>query len=341
MPLFLPHFNLQSVNTLAVPATAHTYVCVNTKEELLEALIFSKENALPVLILGGGSNIVLREDFPGIVIHLKSKGIDLVQESSTHYWVRAQAGEIWAEFVDYCLDQAYWGLENLSLIPGCVGAAPIQNIGAYGVELADVFSELTALDIQSGLEVTFPLESCRFGYRNSVFKGELKDRFVILSVTFKLSKQPNLVAVYPALQEFIYSEAIQHPGPKDIAEAVCHLRRSKLPDPKDLPNVGSFFHNPVISIEQFLTLEAAYPQVVAYPQGDSVKLAAGWLIDKAGWRGFIGDAGVHAKQALVLTNPKRLMGSSVLDLAEQVKADVFEKFGVNLTIEPRIYPDFS
>lgn len=341
MPLYLPHINLQRYNTLASPVMAQFFVSVTTELELLEAVKFARERKLPLLVLGGGSNIVLRDDFPGLVIHIHLLGKDLVNEDDDYVYVKAAAGENWHEFVEYCLDYQYWGLENLSLIPGSVGAAPIQNIGAYGVELENVFSELTALDVQSGLSVTFVKDSCQFNYRDSVFKGALKDKYIITSVTFKLYKRPHLVLEYPALKNALSGYAEDSITPNLVSEVVCNIRQSKLPEPKQIPNVGSFFKNPIVSESILQSIQKNYPAIVSYPAGEGkVKLAAGWLIDCAGWKGNNeGGAAVHDQQALVLTNPHRLKGQAVLDLAQKIQASVFSLFGVELEIEPRIYPE--
>ena len=337
--LYLPHVNLQNYNTLASPVCADFFVSVKDEAELMAALRFAKENNLPLLVLGGGSNIVLHDDFPGLVIHIQFMGKELVREDAEHVYIKAAAGENWSDFVDDCLDEQSWGLENLSLIPGNVGAAPIQNIGAYGVELKDVFSELTALEIKSGLSITFTAEACQFGYRDSVFKNALKDQFIITSVTFKLTKLPALKVHYPALRDALANVPADKITPELVSQVVCDIRRSKLPDPKTIPNVGSFFKNPIVSRATLAAIQQAFPKLVAYPVDEnSVKLAAGWLIDHAGWKGFSKGAAVHEQQALVLTNPNRLRGSAVLEVAELIKASVFSKFGVELEQEPRSYP---
>lgn len=339
MSLYLPHFNLQNYNTLASPVCADFFVSVKDEAELVAALKFSKENNLSLLVLGGGSNIVLHDDFPGLAIHIQLMGKEWVREDAEYIYIKAAAGENWSDFVDYCLDEQYWGLENLSLIPGNVGAAPIQNIGAYGVELKDVFSELTALEIKSGLPITFTAEACQFGYRDSVFKEALKDQFIITSVTFKLTKIPALKIHYPALRDALANTPSENITPELVSQTVCDIRRSKLPDPGIIPNVGSFFKNPIVSTSTLSVIQQTFPNVVAYPvDGNSVKLAAGWLIDLAGWKGFSKGAAVHEQQALVLTNPQRLRASAVLEVAELIKASVLSKFGVELEQEPRNYP---
>lgn len=340
MPLFLPHFNLQKFNTLAVPALAQYFVSVKTDDELREALAFARTENLPLLLLGGGSNIVLRADFRGLVIQIKLQGKEVVDENDEFVWLKVAAGENWHQLVEYSLDNALYGLENLSLIPGSVGAAPIQNIGAYGVEIKELVAELSALNIRSGLSVTFTNESCQFGYRDSIFKQSLKDQYVITSVTFRLRKQPQLNLTYPALRAALANIAEEDITPQQVSAAVIDIRQTKLPDPAVIPNVGSFFKNPVISQQQFDALKAEHPAIVSYPAAaNQVKLAAGWLIDQAGWRGReVGGAVVHELQALVLTNPLRSSGQAVLALAELIKKSVFEQFGVILEMEPRIYP---
>ena len=340
VPLFLPNFDLQHLNTLGVPVKAQYYVSVTDEEELLEALRYASSEKLPLFILGGGSNIVLCDDLPGLVVHVRLQGKTLVAEDNEFVWLRVAAGENWHELVEYCLDFHYWGLENLSLIPGSVGAAPIQNIGAYGVELKDVFEELTAIDIRSGLPVTFTRDSCEFGYRDSIFKGRLRDQYLITAVTFKLHKQPHLVLSYPALRDALATHTLESITPQQVSQVICEIRRNKLPEPAQIPNVGSFFKNPVIPATQYESLRANHPQLVAYPVDDQqVKLAAAWLIDNAGWRGQVcGPVAVHGQQALVLTNPGHAKGHEVVALAERIQLSVFEKYGVALEPEPRFYP---
>jgi UDP-N-acetylmuramate dehydrogenase len=341
VPLYLPDFNLQAHNTLAVPARARYFVSVSTGEELREALAFVKMEKLPLLALGGGSNLILRADFPGVVVHINLLGKTLVREDSEYVWLRVAAGENWHQLVEHCLKRHYWGLENLSLIPGSVGAAPIQNIGAYGVELESVFEELQALEVSSGNSLSFDRDACEFGYRDSVFKHRLRDSCIITSVILKLHKVPKFTLEYPALRAALADVSPAEITPQMVSDAVCRVRRSKLPDPHDLPNVGSFFKNPIISREQLLALQQRFPDIVSYPVNEGqAKLAAGWLIDKAGWRGHIGASGVavHSQQALVITNPERAPGSAVLALAEAIQASVLREYGVRLEPEPRIYP---
>lgn len=339
MPLYLPHFNLQPYNTLASPVCADFFVSVSTESELLASLKYAQEHSLPILVLGGGSNIILCDDFPGLAIKINLKGKDFVSETEEHIYIKAAAGENWQEFVEYCLDNHYWGLENLSLIPGSVGAAPIQNIGAYGVELRDVFAELSAIDIFSGLRVTFTHDSCQFGYRDSIFKGALKDNYIITSVTFRLSKKPFINTHYPALKTILAQYDADEVSPELIHEVVCDIRRTKLPDPAILPNVGSFFKNPIVSVAQLKTIQMIHPDVVFFTYTEGlVKLAAAWLIDRGGWKGFSADAAVHSQQALVLTNPNKLKAHVVLALAKDIQESIYDQFGVSLELEPRVYP---
>jgi len=340
--LFLPEFDLQRFNTLAVPARARFYVAVSNAQEIREALTFAEQHQLPILALGGGSNVVFSGDYPGLVVHIKLRGIVPLDEDDASVWVRVAAGENWHEFVQHCLMMGCYGLENLSLIPGSVGAAPIQNIGAYGVELKDRMVELSAIDIRSGLSVTFTAEGCDFSYRDSVFKRSARDRYIITSVTFKLDRHANVVLDYPSLQQRLNTSGPTTGTitPEQVASAVISVRQEKLPDPAEIPNAGSFFKNPIIDAAQYALLRQRFSDLVAYPQANGrVKLAAGWLIDHAGWRGYRdGEVAVNAKQALVITNPGRGTGAQVLALADKITRSVQQRYGVDLEIEPRVYP---
>lgn len=338
--LIAPEFNLQSLNTLAISAKADYFAAVDDTEGLLKVLAFAREKELPLLPLGGGSNVVLAADFPGVAVKINILGRELVHETDEAVWLRVGAGENWQDLVEYCLNFHYWGLENLSLIPGSAGAAPIQNIGAYGTELKDVFAELEAIQISSGLKVTFDRDACHFGYRDSIFKGRCKDQYIITSVTLKLNKVAEHNLSYPALSNALKSIPAESLTPADVAAAVCDIRRSKLPEPKLIPNAGSFFKNPVVSREHFDNIVSGNAGMPHYDQDDgNIKLAAGWLIEQAGWKGreFAG-ALTHKDQALVITNPDRVSGRAVLSLAEKIQSSVFDKFSVNLEVEPRIYP---
>ncbi len=333
------HYPLDGANTLGVPARAGNYVKVSSCDELKEALKVAQELKLKVLILGGGSNLLLPDVFVGLVIHIDIKGIEVVGEDDTHVFLRVGAGVVWQDLVEHCLNFHYWGLENLSLIPGTVGAAPIQNIGAYGVELQSVFYELNAVQIQSRIDVTFDNDGCEFSYRNSAFKGRLKDQFVISSVTFKLFKTPHLVLHYPALQQALARYPEAEITPDIVSRCVCEVRRSKLPDPSDIPNVGSFFKNPIIAKQKAEDLQKSFADLATFPvDADTVKVAAAWLLDKAGWKGFLDDGlGFYSEQALVLINPGRHSSKEVLALAKRVQEDVKLKFDIELEREPISY----
>ncbi len=338
--MLTPNYNLQPFNTLSISAQAKFFATVSNLPSLLDVVSTARKKKLPLLLLGGGSNIVLTDNFPGIAIKLNLMGRELVKETDECVWLRAGAGENWHELVNHCLSHHYWGLENLSLIPGCAGAAPIQNIGAYGVELKDVFYELEAVQISTGDTVVFNKDACQFGYRDSIFKGRLKDQFIITSITLKLCKTPKHTVVYPALAAALKAIPEASLTPVDVSTAVCAIRRSKLPAVEEIPNAGSFFKNPLISHALYSTLQRSHPTMPAYDQGAAgVKLAAGWLIEQAGWKGKgMGGVLMHKHQALVLTNPKRASGAAVLKLAQAVCTSVVERFGVELEIEPRVYP---
>lgn len=332
--------NLQAHNTLAVPARARYFAEADDIPSVRAALEFARAQALPLLILGGGSNIVLGDDFPGLVLQVGLLGRELIAEDDHYYYLRVAAGENWVQLVDYCLQRGYWGLENLSLIPGSVGAAPIQNIGAYGVELCELFWELEAVAVDSGEQVRFDRQACEFGYRDSVFKGRLRDRYLITSVTLKLHREPQLNLSYPALREALADQPAEQLTPAQVSRAVCAIRRSKLPDPAVVPNVGSFFKNPLVTVEQYQSLQEDWPDLVAFPVDDRrVKLAAAWLIDRAGWRGYReGPVAVHHSQALVLTNEGHGSGAMVLALAAKIADSIWQKYRVQLEFEPRVYP---
>lgn len=329
-------FPLQSLNTFGLGARAHRYLRVRGAADLRAAMADEDLAALPRLVLGGGSNVLLTRDFDGLVLHMRSEGRGIVGESAEHVLVRAAAGENWHGFVQYTLAQGLGGLENMSLIPGTVGAAPIQNIGAYGAEVKDVFHSLTALDLASGELHTMAAADCRFGYRDSVFKHAEGQGLVIVDVTFALPRhwQPNLR--YAELANALIEEGIAAPTAQQVSDTVVAIRRRKLPDPAVIGNAGSFFKNPVVTGEQCARLLAQFPALVHHAQPDgSEKLAAGWLIDQCGWKGKnLGNAGVYPKQALVLVNNGGASGAEVLALARAIQADVRERFGVMLEPEP-------
>ncbi len=328
--------SLRPFNTFGIEARAHAYLPVESADTLAAVRNAAELVALPRLILGGGSNLLLTGDFSGLVLHLCAKGMEIVGEDEQVSYVRAAAGESWHQFVQWTLAQGLGGLENLSLIPGTVGAAPIQNIGAYGVELQECFHSLTAFDFDSGETLVLNKADCRFAYRDSVFKHELRGRAVVLDVCFALPKSWRPNTRYADVAQELQARGIHHPTPAQVSEAVIAIRTRKLPDPAKIGNAGSFFKNPVVPARQRDALLERYPQLVSYPQPEgSYKLAAGWLIDQCGWKGkSLGAAGVYEKQALVLVNRGGASGKEIADLAAAIQADVMERFGVRLEPEP-------
>ncbi|MFD2932358.1 UDP-N-acetylmuramate dehydrogenase [Spirosoma flavum] len=332
------HVSLKPYNTFGIDANARYLVEVNSEEDLRTLLQLTEFIDNPKLILGGGSNVLLCHDFNGLVVKMNIQGIEVVRESDTHVYIKAGAGVNWHALVLFCVGKGYAGVENLSLIPGTVGAAPMQNIGAYGVELEQVFESLTAVHILTGEKQTFTHANCAFGYRESIFKRELKGQYIISSVTFQLDKEPTFHTRYGAIQETLTEMGVEEKdlSIKAISESVIRIRRTKLPDPNQIGNAGSFFKNPEIPKAQFDALKAQYPALPGYPMSDDVvKIPAGWLIEQAGWKGYrSGDAGVHTKQALVLVNYGNATGDEILLLAKKVQESVFSQFGV--TISPEV-----
>ncbi|MBX8489838.1 UDP-N-acetylmuramate dehydrogenase [Pseudomonas lijiangensis] len=330
--------SLKPFNTFGVDVQAQLFAEARDDQEVHQALAYSAEHDVPLLVIGGGSNLLLTDDVRALVLRMASRGIRIVKEDCAQGIIEAEAGEPWHPFVQSCLQLGFSGLENLSLIPGTVGAAPMQNIGAYGVEIKDVFHSLTALDRQSGELCEFSLEDCRFGYRDSVFKQQ-PGRWLILRVRFTLQRAPSLHLEYGPVRQRLDDMGIKEPTPFDVSRAICEIRSEKLPDPAVLGNAGSFFKNPLVTAGQSEAIKRNYPGVVGYPQADGrVKLAAGWLIEQAGWKGFRdGDAGVHALQSLVLVNHGQATGLQLLSLARRIQADIAERFGVELEMEPNLY----
>jgi UDP-N-acetylmuramate dehydrogenase len=330
---FAENVSLKPYNTFGVDATAKWLGRFTSAAELADSVDWA--SARPLMILGGGSNLLFRGDFEGVVLLNEVKGIDLVDEDEDYVYVRAGAGENWDGLVQYCIGRGWAGLENLSLIPGNVGAAPMQNIGAYGVEIRDVFWELEAWGIGERKIQTFTIGDCEFGYRESVFKGRLKGQFVILTVVLRLRKDPIFHTSYGALREELGDGELSI---RAIADAVIRIRRSKLPDPAEIGNAGSFFKNPTVPVGVFEELKVRFPGIVGYPtEGGDIKLAAGWMIQQCGWKGFRrGDAGVHARQALVLVNYGNATGEELYALSEEVLQSVRLKFDVVLEREVNI-----
>ncbi|MBI1288644.1 MAG: UDP-N-acetylmuramate dehydrogenase [Flavobacteriales bacterium] len=330
--------SLKPYNTFGLDAQAKLMARVGSVPALQEVLADASLAKEERFILGGGSNILLTRDVNGLVIKNEIDGIEVIGETSEHYFVRSGAGVVWHELVLHCIANNYAGIENLSLIPGNVGAAPMQNIGAYGVELKDVFHSLEAVEMATGEVHSFSNSECDFGYRESVFKRKLKSQFVISSVTLKLSKNPDINTSYGAIEQELEAMGISSPTIQDVSRAVIHIRQSKLPDPKELGNSGSFFKNPVVPTSKFEELKTKYPNIPGYPAGDETKLAAGWLIEQCGWKGkVVGNTGSHAKQALVLVNYGHATGVEIFNLSEQIIRSVYDTFGVQLEREVNVY----
>ncbi|HEY9220773.1 MAG TPA: UDP-N-acetylmuramate dehydrogenase [Lutibacter sp.] len=327
------NISLKSYNTFGIHANAKRFVSVNSVKELREIISSEKD----LFLLGGGSNILLTGDVEKLVIHLNTKGIIINDFDENEVLVTAEAGENWHELVLWCVSQNYGGLENLALIPGNVGTSPIQNIGAYGVEIKDVFQQLEAMDIETGKTKIFMNADCDFGYRNSVFKNELKGKYIIVNVTFKLTKKNHNINIsYGAIKDLLTDK--ENPSIKEIADAVIAIRQSKLPDPKKIGNSGSFFKNPVITSDLFKELSENHPEIPHYMISENeIKIPAGWLIEQCGFKGKrFGDAGVHEKQALVLVNYNNATGKEIYDLAQEIQQKVMETFKISLEIEVNV-----
>lgn len=331
-------FSLYSFNTFHLESRARYFTEVNSIDQVNDLIVSGLLTENQLLLLGGGSNLLFTGNFKGIVVHIVNKGIQVISRSEDTVVVKASAGENWHEFVTYCVNQGFGGLENLSLIPGNVGSSPIQNIGAYGVEVKDCIQSLEAIDLQTGELKVFAAEDCAFGYRDSIFKHDLKGQFAIWTVTFELKLNATVQLDYGAIKQELAVIGINNPGIADVSNAVCSIRRSKLPDPELLGNAGSFFNNPTVEQKFADKLLETFPRMVYYPLGDEkVKLAAGWLIEQCGWKGFReGDAGVHQSQALVLVNYGNATGSNMLTLAHRVQNSVYERFGVKLEMEVNV-----
>ncbi|MEE2771543.1 MAG: UDP-N-acetylmuramate dehydrogenase [Bacteroidota bacterium] len=333
----LQNFSLKNYNTFGIDVKAERFVSVTSIEELKTVL--RRTYADDLFILGGGSNMLLTHDIQKTVVHISLTGKKIISQTEEEVIVEGAGGENWHDFVRWTLSQDYGGLENMSLIPGNVGTAPIQNIGAYGVELKDCFVSCEAMNVQTLEVIRFNLEDCDFGYRNSVFKNQLKHQFIITSVQFRLSKKNHRIhSEYGAIQAELDAAGIEEPSIQDISEAVIKIRRSKLPDPAKIGNSGSFFKNPVISLKTYNKIKEEWPELPCYKiSEEEVKVPAGWLIDQAGLKGYReGDAGVHEKQALVLVNYGKATGNEILELARKVQHDVHRKFHIELEPEVNI-----
>lgn len=332
------NISLKPFNTFGIDVKAKYFTPITSEEDIQE---FCKEH-MPsynkFILLGGGSNILFIKDFEGIVIKLENRGIEIINEDIDNVTIKAASGVSWDELVEYCVKKNWGGIENLSNIPGSVGAAPIQNIGAYGVELKDVFVKLEAVEISSGMTRTFSKEECRFGYRDSIFKNELKGKYIIKSISLKLEKFPILKTEYGTIKEELKRMKCQCPDIKSIREAIINIRSSKLPDPEIIGNAGSFFKNPVIGNIKFERLKQKYPGIPCYKADEgNIKIPAAWLIDHCGWKGQkLGNAGVHKDHALVLVNHGDATGQEILSLAEAIQGSVYNQFGIMLTPEVNI-----
>jgi UDP-N-acetylmuramate dehydrogenase len=331
------NFSLKNFNTFGIEAKAKKFVAVHSIADLRSILEqYPNEEKF---ILGGGSNMLLTKDIDALVIHIDLKGKKIIKEDENYVWVESQAGENWHEFVLWTIDQNFGGLENMSLIPGNVGTTPVQNIGAYGTEIKDTFVSCDAMKISNQEMKTFSKEDCHFGYRESVFKNEVKNQYIITSVVFKLTKQHHKINIsYGDIALQLSNRNIQNPTLKDVSNAVIAIRQSKLPDPKELGNSGSFFKNPIILKTDFEKIHQKFPGMKYYEVSDTeVKVPAGWLIEQAGFKGKrFGDAGIHKNQALVLVNYGNATGQEILDVAKTIQASILETFGIHIEAEVNI-----
>jgi len=330
-----PNISLKPYNTFSIDAIAKQFIDITSLSDLKDLVNTEKD----FFILSGGSNLLLTKDIERLVVHLNTKGIAIIKETDNHIVVKVSAGENWHDFVMWCIDHNYGGIENLSLIPGNVGTTPIQNIGAYGTEVKDTIIEVEGLEIESNSIRIFTNNECEFGYRNSIFKNDQKGKYIITKVTFKLTKNDHkLNSSYGAIQSELEKNNIKKPTIKDISDAVIAIRQSKLPDPKEIGNSGSFFKNPVISKQQFKKLQMTYPDMPHYIITETtIKVPAGWLVEQCGFKGKrFGDAGVHKNQALVLVNYGNATGKEIWQLAQKIRKSVFEKYNIELEAEVNV-----
>lgn len=333
----LENFSLKDLNTFRVEAYARWFTEINTEDDLAELFTDDRWKNTGKLVLGGGSNILLTKDFDGLVIKINIKGLENEVEGEKVF-VTAGAGEIWNDLVNYSVQRGFAGIENLSLIPGSVGAAPIQNIGAYGAELKDVFQHCRAFEVSTGMIRHFNHADCKFSYRDSIFKSIVKEKYIITSVVFELSTVPHLNMEYGAIKQELQNRGIDHPTIKDISEVVSHIRVSKLPDPSTIGNAGSFFKNPVIPVDKLRHLQSVFPDIVHFSaESGTQKISAGWLIEKCGWKGrIVGETGTWKNQALVIVNHGKATGSDIYDLSSSIISDVKKHFDITLEREVNI-----
>ena len=333
----LSNFSLKKHNTFGIEAKAKEFVAVHSIDELREVL--EENTSKKKFVLGGGSNMLLTQDIDALVIHVDLKGKTIIKENDTHVWVESQAGENWHEFVLWTLEHDFGGLENMSLIPGNVGTTPVQNIGAYGTEIKDTFESCEAMEIATQKMKTFSHSECNFGYRESIFKQEAKDKYIISSVVFKLTKKNHIIKTsYGDIIAELAKQNVAEPTLKDVSNAVIAIRKSKLPDPKELGNSGSFFKNPIVLKNEFEKIHANFPEMKFYEVSPTeVKVPAGWLIEQAGFKGKrFGDAGIHKNQALVLVNYGNATGQEILAVSKDIQQTVFEKFGIHIEAEVNV-----
>ena len=334
----IENYPLLKLNTFGIDVKAKYFTSINTINELIELTKTNVFKNLALLILGGGSNILFTKDFDGLVILNNIRGKEIIDQNQQSIFLKIGAGENWHELVMYCVDNGWGGIENLSLIPGNTGTAPMQNIGAYGVEIKETFIELEALEISSGKIVKFNNSDCEFGYRESVFKNKMKNQYIILNITLELKKNPVLNINYGDVKAILESQNIKNPTIKEVSNAIISIRQSKLPDPKKIGNSGSFFKNPIVSLNQLELIKKKYPNVVNYEINENeFKIAAGWLIERAGWKGKkFNNYGIHEKQALVLVNYGLANGMEIFELSEKIILDIKDKFGITLEREVNI-----
>ncbi len=330
--------DLQPYNTLSVSAKARHFAVIKSTSQLKDILLHPDTDPQSLLVLGGGSNILFVNDFEGLVLHVEITGKEVIRETEEEIWLKVGAGENWHQTVRYCVERGWGGIENLSLIPGTVGAAPIQNIGAYGVELEEVFDYLYAIDIETGEISRFQKNECEFAYRDSIFKNELKGQVIVTDVVLRLSKKPIINSSYGAIQSELEKREITEPTIRDISDIVIDIRNSKLPNPNTLGNAGSFFKNPVVRERVYQRIQNGYPEVPGYPMDDGgVKVPAGWLIEETGWKGKrVGNTGTYEQQALVIVNHGGATGEEILQLANRIRKSVAQKFGIELVPEVNI-----
>jgi UDP-N-acetylmuramate dehydrogenase len=338
MPELENNKSLKAFNTFGINAHCKLFTVARNGDDIKAFIRDKALNNQPWLILGGGSNVLFTEDFNGLVIKNELKGIEIVEESSAHARLKIMSGEVWHQVVLFAVERGLGGIENLSLIPGTAGAAPMQNIGAYGVELEQVFESLEAINLETGEIENFNREQCRFGYRESIFKHEARGKYFILSITLDLKKKSILHTEYGAIQEVLKEEGISDPTIKDVSQAVISIRQSKLPNPTELGNAGSFFKNPEIEPSHYQKLKKDYPAMPGYEvENGKIKVPAGWLIEQCGWKGKrVGNTGSHARQALVLVNYGGASGKEIIRLARDIQASVHAKFGIDINPEVNI-----